>query len=222
MRFAKKTAYIVAMTLLVATGCASNQKGTSNEKVNYKIGKEKKNVQEKYRYLREWNGTWESFTGYCKDEKLDTEWKKISEKAGIKEKRLKDTFSQICFITDDIKYFKINKNNIIALDSNEKKVFDNEYILIDSYGKNSKKTVIEGEKSYLLQSKKQAGRYSYICIMPICSLEENGGNKMLKHFHFNYGRTIKEATNRSRIPTMVKSTQDDMRKKETLVTFFGA
>ena len=58
-------------------------------------------------------------------------------------------------------------------------------------------------------------------MMPICSLEQtDSGIEMAEHFHFNYGNTIEQATNRSGIPTMVEDGISDAKKSETLITFF--
>lgn len=187
----------------------------------YAVAEEKADAGEVYRSLEEWEGSWESFVNYCQEEDLAATWEAIAEETEIEVDRLKDTFSQLCFVTDDIKYFEIKDGTVSGLDSDGNLVFENQYVLIDQYDENSDQTVIEGEVSYLLQAERESGRYNYLCFMPICMMEENQkGMKMLKHFHFNYGATIEEATDRSGIPTLLEGTSDVREKEETMLTFF--
>lgn len=218
----KKFANILCISglILLATGCGKTSEVTEGKVDTYTLHAEKTQEAENYRDLLEWKGVWESFTSYCEDKELDNTWKRISDEVDIEVEQLKDTFSQICFVADDVKHFEVDGNTIAGFDSDKNEIFKNEYVLIDRYEQDSEETVIEGEVSYLFQSKKEAGRYSYICLMPICSMEKGDGMEMLKHFHFNYGSTIEEATNRSGIPTMVEGGAEDLEKAETLQTFF--
>lgn len=200
----------------------ADQESQTNQRAEaYVVAEEKADAGEVYRSLEEWEGSWESFVNYCREEDLAATWEAIAEETEIEVDRLKDTFSQICFVTDDIKYFEIKDGTVSGLDSDRNLVFENKYVLIDQYDQNSDQTVIEGEVSYLLQAEEESGRYNYLCFMPICTMEENQkGMEMLKHFHFNYGATIEKATDRSGIPTMLEGTSDVREKEETMMTFF--
>ncbi|WP_173472374.1 ZinT/AdcA family metal-binding protein [Eubacterium ruminantium] len=214
------TAFLLGSFMLLAAGCG--KKNDSDQKIVdvYDIKEEKMDCDDQYRSLKEWEGTWESFVDYCDNPGLNREWTKISEEVNIDEDKLKDTFKEICYVTDDVRYFHIKGNTIIGFDSNNNKVFSDKYKVVAEYSEDSPETVIEGEVSYLLQAESYEGRYSYICIMPICTMEEGNGMKMLKHFHFNYGETVEQATDRSRIPTMIEKEDDEKKKAETLTTFF--
>lgn len=214
----------VLLSSLLFAGCGSKNDSAGDN--NVKTGKEVNlgnisKVPDKYRNLKEWNGSWETFSDYCRDDALESAWKSISEDAGIREGKLKNTFENLCFISDDIVRFKISDGTITAVDSAGKRVFKNKYKLIGVFGPKSKRTVVDGEKSYLFKAEKKAGRYEYLCMMPICTMEKNDmGIDMVSHFHFNYGSDIKTATDRSGIPTMVEDGVDDSAKSETLLAFF--
>lgn len=220
----KKIPVLLSVFFLMAFVCfgCGNSKTEQNASVakNEKLA-EKMDVTKKYRDLSEWEGRWESFINYCDKSFLNVAWDKISKDVNIDVDKLKDTFSELCFIADDVKYFEIKENKITGYDSNNKEVFSHEYTVVDEYDAKSDKTVIEGEKSYLLQAKEEAGRFNYICIMPICSMEQGKeGMEMIQHFHFNYGANIEQATNRDGIPTMVENDAKDEEKVQTLLTFF--
>lgn len=214
--------FLVLLTFLSAGCQGSDQTEQANQEgETYVVAKEKADTGEAYRSLKEWEGIWESFANYCQEEDLTAAWEAIAEETKIEVDRLKDTFSQICFVTDDIKYFEIKDGIVSGLDSDRNLVFETKYVLIDQYEEGSGQTVIEGEVSYLLQAERESGRYNYLCFMPICTMEENQkGMEMLKHFHFNYGATIEEATDRSGIPTMLEESSDSREKEETMLTFF--
>ena len=56
----------------------------------------------------------------------------------------------------------------------------------------SDETVIEGEKILIFfeTADEDAGNFKYLCMMPICTLEDSdNGLELAGHFHFNYGST---------------------------------
>lgn len=172
--------------------------------------------------MSEWEGTWLSFTAYCNDEKMADVWEKIADSFDLNEEQLKETFDSLCFITDDVVKFEIKNGVITAYDTEDKEVFSDVYDLIGVFDSDSKETVIDGEKSYLFKTEDEnAGNFKYLCMMPICSLEDSrDGIEMAGHFHFNYGSTIEKATNRSGIPSMVDDDITDTEKLHTLMGFF--
>ena len=84
----------------------------------------------------------------------------------------------------------------------------------------SDETVIEGENPIFLKLQmRMLGTFKYLCMMPICTLEDSdNGLELAGHFHFNYGSTMEKATNRSGIPSMV---DDDITEEEKLQTLCG-
>lgn len=208
------------MVALLAAGCGTKPEEANKGAASYTVAAQETDADEKYQNLSEWNGEWESFVNYCDNDELDDAWDRIAEDSDLTVEKLKDTFKQICFMTDDVKYFEVRDGVITGLDSDRNEVFRHEYVLIDSFAKDSEETVIEGDVSYLFQATEDAGRYSYLCLMPICTMEDVEGMEMLDHFHFNFGATAEQATDRSGIPTMIEDTSEDAEKTETLLTFF--
>ena len=73
--------------------------------------------------------------------------------------------------------------------------------------------------AYDTTADEDAGNFKYLCMMPICTLEDSdNGLELAGHFHFNYGSTMEKATNRSGIPSMV---DDDITEEEKLQTLCG-
>lgn len=224
-----KIAVILAtMTLAsgILCGCNNNEESTENNSNtdSSKVQQEMlsiKDVDVRYKDLSEWKGNWLTFTDYCSDDKLKDAWKAISDETNISEDKLKETFEELCFVADDVKRLKVDNGVITGYDSNDDQVFRHKYELVGEFSEDSDRTVIEGAESYLYKSDEESGRFNYICMMPICSLEQtDSGIEMAEHFHFNYGNTIEQATNRSGIPTMVEDGISDAKKSETLITFF--
>lgn len=223
----KKKIINICLILLTSTsllyGCDKTNKGTQDNKdaVQESVVNNVRDVDEKYKTLNEWQGTWTSFSSLCDEEDLSNTWDYISDNVSIDTDKLTSTFKNLCFISDDISKFEIKDNEITAYNTEGDKVFSKEYELISMYDKDSDETVVEGGESYLFKAKDGESAYKYICLMPICDLESNDqGVKMASHFHFNYGNTIEKATDSSGIPTMVESNIDLNEKKETLLAFF--
>lgn len=170
--------------------------------------------------MNEWEGTWRSFAEYCNDKEMKGAWEEIAEAFDLDVEQLKDTFDSLCFITDDVVKFKIKDGVVTAYDTTNEEVFSREYNLAGVFESDSDETVIEGEKSYLFETNDEdAGNFKYLCMMPICSLENtDNGLELADHFHFNYGSTMEKATNRSGIPSMV---DDDITNEEKLQTLCG-
>lgn len=180
------------------------------------------NIDTEIKAMSEWEGEWLSFTEYCNNKDMADAWSKIADFFELDEEQLKKTFDSLCFITDDVVKIKIKNSVVTAYDTENRQVFSFQYKLIGVFDSDSEETVIDGEKSYLFQSKDEnSGNFKYLCMMPICSLEgSQNGIDMASHFHFNYGSTIEKATNRSGIPSMVKDDITDVEKLQTLLGFF--
>lgn len=212
------------LILMCLAGCNRySKKVTESEdkKVEIKLGNID-GIQKNIRNMDEWNGSWVSFSEYCRDKELDYSWNQISDFFDLKQNKIKDIFENLCFITDDVVKLDITDGLVTAYDSKNKKVFSHYYQLIGVFDGNSNRTVITGQKSYLFETEnKDAGNFKYLCIMPICSMEGNqNGLKLAEHFHFNYGFTIEKATNRSGIPTMIENDITSIEKQQTLLGFF--
>jgi hypothetical protein len=173
--------------------------------------------------LKPWNGEWTSFTECCKDEELNSAWALCGQAFGLNAEDLKDTFKTLGFIPDDIVNFQIKDNKITAFDSKGMKVFSHVYKPIKNYGEDSDGAVIDGAKSYLFKSEeKDAGPYTFLCLMKLCNMEQVSSNdsEMAKHFHFKYGETEDEIINSRRIVTMIDAHTSEKIKYQSILTFF--
>ena len=224
-----KTLFLTGLVSLAVlmTGCGEKKETVNIESDSDILGRvlvdseSIDDVDKNFTSLSEWNGTWSNFAEYCSDEKLEDTWGIIADRFGIDEDMLKNTFERICFVTDDLLSFEIKDGTITAYDAENKEIFSHKYSLVGLFSSESERTVIEGEKSYLFRADEEAGRYNYICLMPICHMESSHSDfEMADHFHFNYGHDAETATNRSGIPTMLQGEINDTDKQQTLLQFF--
>ena len=215
---------IACVSVLAALcGCGKQEQAELAEatetEVERDIGDTSK-VEADIKNMEEWEGTWRSFAEYCNDEMMQDAWGDIADAFELQEEQLKSTFDSLCFITDDVVKLEIKDGVVTAYDTEAKEVFSRKYHIVGVFESDSDETVIEGEKSYLFETADEdAGNFKYLCMMPICTLEDSdNGLELAGHFHFNYGSTMEKATNRSGIPSMV---DDDITEEEKLQTLCG-
>ena len=209
---------VSALTLII-TGCGG-QKSSDDENED-KFDPDML-TSESVSDLSNWEGEWDSFSEYCKDESLQNVWEKVAESFELDADDFKDVFRRLCFVPDDVIKFDISGNTVKGYDTENNEVFSHEYEYAATFSEDSAGTVLKGDVSYVFKTDDEdAGFYTYICLMPMCSMESSHGF-MADHFHFSYGDSIERLTNFSNVPTMLDSSITEEQKQQSIITFFSA
>lgn len=204
--------------LLLMAGCGSKE---SSSKAEEEFDSSQLS-SEKVTDLSQWNGEWDSFSEYCLDEELDSAWKLVSDGFGIDDSEFKEYFRRLCFVPDDVIEFKVDGKTVSGYNTKNEEVFSHDYEYAATFASDSEGTVLKGDVTYVFKTDDEdAGLYKYICFMPICSMENNGGY-MTEHFHFKYGDSIDMLMNFSNIPTMMRADATEGQKNKSIITFFAA
>ena len=99
---------VSALTLII-TGCGG-QKSSDDENED-KFDPDML-TSESVSDLSNWEGEWDSFSEYCKDESLQNVWEKVAESFELDADDFKDVFRRLCFVPDDVIKFDISGNTV--------------------------------------------------------------------------------------------------------------
>lgn len=171
--------------------------------------------------LSQWEGEWDSFSEYCKEESLQPIWESVAGNFELNTEDFKEVFRRLCFVPDNVIRFDISGKTVKGYDTENNEVFSHDYEYAATFAQDSAGTVLKGDVSYVFKtSDENAGFYKYICLMPMCTMESSNGF-MADHFHFSYGDSIERLINFSNVPTMLDSSITEEQKQQSVITFFS-
>lgn len=209
---------IVSVLFFTITGC--NGKNSSDIK-DEDIFDSEMLSSESVSDLSQWEGEWDSFSEYCKEESLQPVWEMIAGNFELDTEDFKNVFRRLCFIPDDVIRFDISGNTVKGYNTENNEVFSHDYEYAATFAQDSAGTVLKGDVSYVFRTDDEnAGFYKYICLMPMCTMESSSGF-FVDYFHFSYGDSIERLTNFSNVPTMLDGSITDEQKQQSIITFFS-